>query len=290
MNHLIPQSAIARYAAAPSDSTVAAVKSLHESIRETLGDGYETFLQGSYRNDTGVADLNDVDIVAVRTSLVSGVFTSITSSTSAVTWDRIFQDVQDALESSRHYKGKTTRGDKCITVNTNFSADVVPAVKIAIDGSDPIAIYSFRERAERKNYPRVHYQNNVSKQARTSNAYKQTVRLFKRWARNWFAGTKVAPSFYVECLVYRVPDHLFVDDGATSFFLVGNHIVENMSSSVEVLSVAGDKDILVSSEWDSARYATFRRALAPAITLVAKALQATSAESARTYWQQAFNE
>jgi len=87
-----------------------------------------------------------------------------------------------------------------------------------------------------------------------------------------------------------MPAHLFGDDGAASFFMVGNHIVENISSSVEVLSVAGDKDILVSSEWDSARYATFRSALAPAVTLVAKALQATSAESARAYWQQAFNE
>lgn len=290
MNHLIPQSAIARYAAAPSDSTVAAVKSLHESIRDTLGDGYDTFLQGSYRNDTGVANLNDVDIVAVRKSLMSGVFTSITPSFNNVTWDRIFQDVQDALASSRHYKGKTTRGDKCIKVSTNFSADVVPAVKIAMDGSDPIAIFSFRQGTERKNYPRVHYQNNVAKQARTSDAYKQTVRLFKRWARNWFAGTKIAPSFYVECLVHSVPDRLFAGDGAASFFMVGNHIVETISPSMKVLSVAGDKDILVSSEWDSARYATFRTTLTPAVTRVAQALKATSAERARTYWQQAFNE
>lgn len=290
MNHLIPQSAIARYAAAPSDSTVAAVKSLHESIRDTLGDDYETFLQGSYRNDTGVADLNDVDIVAVRTSLTSSVFTNITSSTNSVSWNSIFQAVQDALELSRHYKGKTKRGDKCITVSTNFSADVVPAVKIATDGSDPIAIYSFRERTERKNYPRVHYQNNVAKQARTSDAYKQTVRLFKRWARNWFTATKIAPSFYVECLVHSVPDRLFTGDGAVSFFLVGNHIVENISPSATVLSVAGDKDILVSSEWDAARYATFRRTLGQAVTLVGLALKASSAQSARTYWQQAFNE
>jgi hypothetical protein len=53
---------------------VAAAKSVQETIRSVLGGDYETFLQGSYRNDTGVPDLNDVDVVALRKWTTSAVF------------------------------------------------------------------------------------------------------------------------------------------------------------------------------------------------------------------------
>jgi hypothetical protein len=289
VNHLIPLSAIDRYSAAPPDSKVAAARSLHENIRDTLGSDYDTFLQGSYRNDTGVADINDVDIVAVRKSTYSGEFSPMTFSTT-IPWTQIFQEVQERLEASHHYRGKTEPGDKCITVNTDFHADVVPAVKISSDGEDPIAVYSFQAGRERKNFPRVHYQNNVEKQDQTDGAYKPTVRIFKRWVRNWFAGTKVAPSFYVECLVYNVPNDRFFVDGAVSFFSVGHYIVQSVSQISYVGSVAGDKDILVNSEWEPAKFQQFRNKLDFAIGRVAMALKATSAADAQTYWREAFNE
>ncbi len=289
MEHLIPTTAIERYSAAPAPSTVAAVKSLHENIRSLLGSDYDTFLQGSYRNDTGVANINDVDIVALRNSTYSGEFSQLRFSES-VSWQTIFARLQASLESYPDYRGKTEVGVKCITVKTGFRADVVPAVRIDVDGNDPIAIYSFRAGRERKNYPRVHYENNVKKQVRTSGTYKPTARMFKRWARNWFEGTKVAPSFYVECLVHSVPDELFVADGALAFFLVGHHISEKVSLSSVVMSVAGDKDILVTDEWDTARYEQFRTKLDDAITCVAQALKATTLADAQYFWRKAFNE
>ncbi len=271
MNHLIPATAVDRYSAAPSVSKVAQAKSLHESIRDTLGDGYVTFLQGSYRNDTGVADINDVDIVTIRKSTSSGIFSSLPS-TGKILWSQIFKEVQDKLEASPLYKGKTEQGDKCITVNTNFHADVVPAVKITKEDEDPIAVYSFREGSERKNFPRDHYENNVKKQDDTDGTYKATVRMFKRWARNWFAGTKVAPSFYIECLVHSIPDERFSYDKAVSFFMVGHHICHNVTRNSVVSSVAGDKDILVSSEWEPAKFEQFQRTLNTTLGMVATAL------------------
>ena len=62
MPNLIPQETLDSYTAAPSDATVAAVKRLHENIRDILGADFETLLQGSYRNDTSISDLNDVDM------------------------------------------------------------------------------------------------------------------------------------------------------------------------------------------------------------------------------------
>lgn len=74
MIHKIPTDLIDGYSKGPSPSTVAAAVTVHEKIRDLLGEDYETFLQGSYRNETAISDLNDVDIVVVRKHTYSGVF------------------------------------------------------------------------------------------------------------------------------------------------------------------------------------------------------------------------
>src|ERR1700704_3929823 len=69
MQPKISASLIAGYSASPSANRSAAVKSLHGNIRSALenwGDKkFDTFLQGSYRNGTAIADINDVDIIAL---------------------------------------------------------------------------------------------------------------------------------------------------------------------------------------------------------------------------------
>ncbi len=289
VSHVIPDTAARRYTAAPAPTTVTAAKTLQETIRAVLGSDYETFLQGSYKNDTGVPDLNDVDVVALRKTYYSTHFTG-KPATNPVSWATIFQQVQDRLEASHHYRGKTERGDKCIKVNTNFKADVVPAICIGDVGDDPIAVYSFRERSERKNYPRDHYERNKEKQARTADNYKPTVRMFKRWTRNWFAGTDVAPSFYVECLIHCVPDSLFTGDPPATFLLVADHIVNKLTRISVIMSVAGDKDILTGAEWPPDKFETFQAQLSQSLGLVAQALNATSGWQAEQLWREAFNE
>lgn len=207
-----------------------------------------------------------------------------------ISWDQIFQEIQNKLEGSYSYVGKTERGDKCIAVNTNFKADVVPAAYISNDGSDPISVYSFRDGSERKNFPRVHYQNNVEKHRLTNQAYKPTVRMFKRWARNWFDGTKVAPSFYVECLIYSVSNAKFNSDLAESFFTVGSYIIDNYTRTSVINSVAGDKDILVGSEWNPDNFVAFKAQLEESVSKVQSALSATSFTEANRLWHNAFNE
>ncbi|MBM7846745.1 nucleotidyltransferase [Herpetosiphon giganteus] len=289
MAHLILEADISRYSAAPAPTTVDAAVSLHNNIRDTLGSGYETFLQGSYKNDTGIVDINDVDIVALRKQTTSTHFTG-TVARYPITWDEIFQEIQSKLEGSYHYRGKTERSDKCITVNTNFKADVVPAIFISSDGLDPISIYSFRGLSERKNFPRVHYYNNIQKHARTSKVYKSLVRMFKRWTKNWFPHKKIAPSFYIECLIYNVPDENFVSDRAVSLSLIGNYIINNYTRNSIIMSVANDKDILTNQEWNPDNFEVFQTQLKASVSKIDRALKATSLVEARRLWLEAFNE
>lgn len=54
--------------------------------------------------------------------------------------------------------------------------------------------------------------------------------------------------------------------------------------------MAGDKDVLVTGEWDPARFEQFQRELAPSIIAAGGALAATTSTEANRLWRQAFGE
>ena len=291
MSHLIPRESVDRYTAAPSQTTVATVKRLHEHIRDVLGGDYETFLQGSYKNDTSIPDLNDVDIVAVRRTVRSGIHQPPVLSVTVVPFETIFDDIQRRLEGTVQYRGKTTKNDKCITVATAFSADVVPAVTVGSDATrDPIAIFSRRRQEERLNHPRVHYENGVGKHQRTNDRYKPAVRMFKRWARNWFGVVERAPSFYIESLVHTFTDESFSPDAAATFINLAGTMVELPYGDARVKSVAADKQILVPSEWGQEDFLVFQNYLRYALGQAREATSAYTQAGAVAAWRRAFNE
>jgi hypothetical protein len=88
----ISQWLIDRYSAGPSESKVSQVANLQTTIRDVLGDDYDTFLQGSYRNGTAIADINDVDIVARRRMTNAPL--------SPAQWENLFNTIASKLGSS----------------------------------------------------------------------------------------------------------------------------------------------------------------------------------------------
>lgn len=281
---------VARYAAGPSQAKVDQAKSLRRDVSTALGTGYQVFLQGSYRNNTGVAELNDVDVVALSKTVHSTVDRG--PAQYPVTWDEIFSRVERRLDAHPRFAGLLERGDKCIKVDTSLSLDVVPAIYRDAPDYDPIEVYSFRDRRRRDNYPRDHWESGVAKNddSRTDGAFKPTVRLFKRWARNVLSDPKLAPSFYIECAVHHVPDDAFSSDLAVSFVGVGLYLIQDVSRSTVVYSVAGDKDILVESEWHPDKFEQFQRELAGSVVSAGKAMQASTTTEANRLWRQAFGE
>ncbi len=273
--HLIPDSEIIRYSRAPSASTISAVSKFQDDIRAGLGDEYETFLQGSYKNDTSIRDLNDVDIVAIKKSIGSGTFSKEAFAT-YISWNDIFSSAASKLGTLKKFAGKLTWGDKCIVVESELKADVVPAVRIATPDTDPIAIYSFREGKERLNYPRLHYQRGVEKN-KTTGSYKSVVRMFKRWATGHWPNVTCS-FFFIECLIHSVPDNQFQSDLVYSFFAVARYIEVNVTPAVfpVILSVAGDKDILTPEEWKREQYTAFHAKLSECTGYLAHAITATT--------------
>lgn len=286
---LLPADFVARYARPPSPTTVSQAVSVHENVRALLGDAeYVTFLQGSYKNDTALWDMNDVDIVAVARGVFSTTLTGRTG-TNVIPWDEIFSRIERKLQSDPRYQGKWKREDKCIRLNTGVKIDIVPAVHVTDASSDPIAIFSFRAGRERPNWPRHHYEAGTAKSGRTNGGYKQGVRLFKRWARCWFGSRKVAPSYYIECLMHQQPDHLFTGDLARDFATIGSQILQLRHGYHPLPRPVGQGNLLSAEEWDSASFQEFQQRLGPSVQYAKAAAGSYSEAVARSAWASAFN-
>lgn len=289
MPHSIPQTLVDSLIKGPSATKTSEVKRMQEYIQGLLGVTHHTFLQGSYKNDTAISDINDVDIVAVRSSTYSSAHSPIQCERS-VTWDKIFSEIEEILRNQKLYTWTVTRGDKCIQVRGAFNADVVPAVQIGRDHlTDPIVVYSFRDNEERINRPRVHYKNGVAKNASTDGIYKPVVRMAKNWALNHFSGDKqIVSSFKIEALVHNVEDSNFNDDYVAAFILVTSEILKTIQNQrVVIPSVCGYEDI--TEKWDLNGRKDFENQLATSLQLAYSAYKATSQAEAENYWRRAFS-
>lgn len=292
MSHKVPAHKANRYTAGISDTKRTQVSNLQNHIQEILGDTHHTFLQGSYKNDTSISDINDVDVVAVRLSTFSSTHSSVPTS-NTIMWDSIFSEIEHKLRNQKLYTWTVERKDKCIEVKTtNFKADVVPAVQVQRDHTeDPIVIYSFKNSAEKVNFPRTHWRNGVDKHALTNSNYKPTVRMFKNWKAAHFDGLDVVSSYQVESLVYGAPDNLFHNDPVTSFILVSNHIVKALAQRdvipVKIHSVCGSEDI--TANWDFGSRQLFKTTLGNAHSMALAAYNAGTIQDSERYWDLTFN-
>lgn len=287
--HHIPTNIVTRHTQAPSPSKISSVAKLQNYIQELLGSTHHTFLQGSYRNDTAIADINDVDIVAVRLDTYSGVY-SQTPTNQSILWEQIFSEIEEILKAQKLYSWQVTRGDKCIKLSGAFKADVVPAVKITNDHlDDPISIYSFGDLNERINYPRIHYRNGVEKNKITNQNYKHLVRLFKNWSVNHFGlENDVVSSHKIEALVYGTENRHFLNDHASSFILVADSILNRLNSyPTSILSVCGQENIL--SNWDIGARNKFIQSLDKSLLDSIAAYKSPTMNFAETKWRSAFN-
>ncbi|HRH23356.1 MAG TPA: nucleotidyltransferase [Candidatus Magasanikbacteria bacterium] len=290
--HTISSTLIDKLIKGPSPSKGNEIANLQNYIQDILSVGYHTFLQGSYKNDTAISDINDVDIVALRLQTYSGTH-SPQPTTQIILWDSIFSEIEAKLKAQTRYNWTVSRGDKCINIRGGFNADVVPAAQIGTDHLvDPIAVYSFRDNVEKINKPRIHYKNGVDKNKLTNNTYKPTVRMFKNWVKNHFGDDKkTISSFKMEALVHSAEHSLFSDDYAVNFPVIANTIINKFRNSYTlpgyISSVCGTENII--ANWDPVDRAKFIQKLNESKDNALHAINATSQWHADDYWKRAFN-
>jgi hypothetical protein len=236
------------------------------------------YLQGSYANDTNIRESSDIDLVLQLNSIFDSDVSALSQaereqkssyySSATYTLQEFKDGVIDALKA--YFGAYTIRiGNKSIIVREksgrapadvivcnqyrkyrNFSKsntqDYVEGIKFYTkDGNYPII-----------NYPKNHIENGRAKNKATDGRYKPMVRMFKS-ARDFIVDNEIidtnkysAPSYFLECLMYNVPNKEFVSSKLQTYYNVIKWLNEaNISvfnCQNEQLSLFGSS----STQWD----------------------------------------
>ena len=211
-----------------------AFKQAHVPIRDALAAydwpsdiKYQVFLQGSYKNDTNLGDDSDVDVVVrlnhrlrPRVAELSG---------QQLREDASHKGAYQRWKSFRDHALKAMRARFGNAVKSGRKTLKLPKGKLPADADlvvtlsyrDGIAFYFSDERRWVVSFPEQHHDRGSRKELAANNRFKRTVRMFKA-ARNRLVekGTlkkEDAPSYFIECLLYNVPDGLFAPNLAPTY-------------------------------------------------------------------------
>jgi hypothetical protein len=269
---------------------VSQIQSLHQTIRALFDENsYETFLQGSYRNDTATKEINDVDIVILRKNTVSAIFSNERYD-SVRSWEDIRAEILAVLSSNPTYRGRITSEEKCFRITVGYEVDVVPAVRVAAKWQDdPIAIYDTAT-GEISTSPRRHSANCELKNQLTGENFKPIVRMFKWWSRRNVEPV-AAPSFFVESLLYNVHDQLFTGAYGSDFLTLAKIILENLPPNVaarreSVITPGEEKPLFSPADWSFEKYNVFYQRLLESYRVMMRGVAATSISEAVRVWKQ----
>lgn len=209
-----------------------AISQVTEAIRKKFGNSVSIFLQGSYKNNTNVKQDSDVDIVVrhdgyyfpntVWLSEEQKAIYEAYHPNSQYSFVQFKNEVHQALID---YFGSAQKKDKCILVPGNsyrVNADTVPCFPLKRFTSptnvDAIGIKFITDKGQHiESYPEQHYANGVSKNNATNRMYKRAVRMLKRIRNELIDDGSITEnlvsSFFIECLVYNVPNSSFISEG-----------------------------------------------------------------------------
>jgi len=191
--------------------------------------------KGSYTNNTNVRQDSDVDIAVVRTDFYyfdsSDLGQDDQLSGSGVTYTLEGILLRNSLAQnlkSRFGADCDTTGSTAIELRENsgrVKADIVPAFMFRKYYYDALGNVSYHEGqkvfktdgSSVVNYPDQQLLNGRTKNVATNSRYKQLVRILKRAENDLVELKKIEPlaSYFMECLMYRVPNSCFNHGGDT---------------------------------------------------------------------------
>ena len=211
------------------------------------GKNCEVHLQGSYGNNTNVWADSDVDIVLKHTGAfyydITGMsqgeqqaFNGVFSKNAEFGYMQFKADAEGFIK--RLYSGVAT-GKKAVFIpgnNNRRNADVLLcqefrryfSYELRVHGCHyGVAFYVNGSRIE--NFPKQHSENCTAKHQATNQNFKRMVRVFKnmrnRMIEEGLLADGVAPSYYLEGMLYNVPDDKFAGTYTNMWVECFNHIV-----------------------------------------------------------------
>lgn len=228
-------------AQATSRDTYATVKlALEANDTGYQNKNYTVFLQGSYGNDTNIWKESDVDVVIRLDSI-------FTYDLSVLPQDQ--KQAFQAVHPTATYTHRDFRDDVLTALTNRFGDHVVPGTKAVMidrfhsrrktdvliatqhrkyshftsgaDDSHVVGISFHKSDGTRvANYPKQHRENLIAKNQETNEWFKHIIRIFKnarqKMIEDGYIDAGIAPSYYIEGLLYNVPTQCFGETYVTS--------------------------------------------------------------------------
>ena len=188
---------------------------------------YRVFLQGSYKNDTNLGGDSDVDVVVRPASRLRSRGADLSGK--ALQNNGSHRVALERWESFRDHALKAMRARFGNAVKSGRKTLKLPKGELPAD-ADLVVTLSYREGiafylpGQKRwvvSFPEQHHSRGSKKEKATSKRFKRTVRMFKA-ARNRLVERKAltkddAPSYFIECLLYNVPNGLFAEKLAPTY-------------------------------------------------------------------------
>jgi hypothetical protein len=212
------------------------------------------FLQGSYRRQTAIYTINDVDIVALCQLWYPG---SSGGSGKKYGRDKIFDIIAAPLLNDGRYKYKVRyhQDSMCIKVDLGIKVEILPVVYKSGNNdpqSEPFCLYRPEMQQWEDGYARDHQEllSWKNSSVKTQGNFIPAIKILKH-LRSQFSLDAV--SFHIECLLFSLPDHVF--RGAPANYIrtvleyISNSSAEEWYQSV-CRTPCDDRDIFSSKEWE----------------------------------------
>jgi len=241
----------------------------------------ECFLQGSYRQQTAIHAINDVDVVVLCRLWQPG-----DGGGSSFGRDEIFQIIASPLLNDGRYSQKVRYNTQsmCIKVELGIKVEILPVVHKAGNydsAAEPFRLYRPERKQWEDGFARYHQQRLTLKNSaeRTGGNFIPMIKVLKHLRT--ITGLD-AISFHIECLLYAVPDQYFRGSPADYIPAVLNYIAAIPATTWYAngcRTPCGDRNIFATTEWPVRNWQLFHNAL----SVWGRASQSASQASDRGY-------
>lgn len=247
------------------------IKSIFKDSKLNDSCKFEIYLQGSVANKTNIWADGDIDIVFQFNGVFNHSSNVSYSHFSSSDYDQIqFRfDIKEILDINNiSYEEK----NKCIKVYLDKvyyqDVDLIPCFQYRNHISEDINKYAEGIIIKNKkikiiNYPKQHKKNGEEKNDLTNCNYKKIVRIFKNIKKNLveenFIDEKLAPSYFIECLLYNIPNEKFNENNFQSILAnclnwIKDNNLKNLKCGNRITNLFGND----STQWNLDNCNNFR--------------------------------
>jgi hypothetical protein len=251
------------------------------------------FLQGSYRQQTAIYTINDVDVVALCDLTIGGPPAPPQFGAPIWTRDSIFHTIAAPLLSDGRYRNKVryNRTSMCVKVDLGIKVEILPVVYKAEhypdDSKEPFALYRPERAQWEDGYARYHqwWLSNKNARAQVSGTFIPMIKVVKHLRT--LHGVD-AVSFHLECLLFQVIDQVYGGSPADYICRILNHLATIAAEDwykMNIYTPCGDRDIFTAAEWSWLSWAEFHGHVRQWAAIACAASNATDKQLAVRLWQ-----